>query len=314
MNHDAQASLATIRNELDRVAGLRADLPRLREKLGDELFKFDKLEARVNELDEQVQSLEAFSFTSLASAIKGDKKEKLSALKEELLPLTEKYRSDLDVLEQLNDQVQSIEHEVEGFRQLEKGYQQACDAVAEEVLSTGGESAQQLAEIEDQYQQVKAEHRALTKAVEAAEQTENHLDSMTRSLGKARTKMTTYASPLGAIGQVAHQAYSHSKTKGPIRLVRQGVERLKRYIDELPLDEDIEINRDLRALSITLAETAAKLSENLPAGYFCDMGVTLPIKQDVRLALSHCERLKKELNPKLEALEQQRRTIIESAV
>lgn len=314
MNDDPRLKLVALGEQVTRMTEVKAELPRLREKLGDDVFKFDRLEARVNELDAQVRSLESFSFAGIASSLTGSKQQKLDAIEEELAPLAVKYRADIEALEALNAQVQAMEHELESFRDVEREHAQACDAVAEVLREEGGELAEQLARIEDHYEQIKSEHRALTKAMETAEQTEDHLDSMTRSLGKARTKMTTYRSPLGAIGQVAHEAFSHGTTKGPIRLVRQGVERLQRYIDALPLDEDIEINRELRQLSISLAETAVKLSESLPAGYFCDMGVTLPIKQDVRAVLNHCTCLRSELQPQLEALEQQRRAIIESAV
>jgi chromosome segregation ATPase len=313
MNGDARTNLATIHERLDHLTGVKAELPRLREKLGDDLFQFDKLEALVNELDAQVQSLESFSFTSLASSLKGNKQERLDALKEELVPLTQKYRTSIESLEALNEQVLTMERELEGFREVEKEYDRACDIAAEEIRSQGGEHASQLAEIDDHFQQIKAEHRAVTKAIEAAEQTEDHLNSMTHSLGSARSKMM-YRSPLGAVGQLMHSTVTLQQTKGPSRLVRQGIERLKRHIDELSLEEDIEVNRELRKVSLSLAEMISQLSQNTPGGYFCDMSATLPIKQEVREALNHCSHLKKELTPQLEALEQQRRAIIESTI
>lgn len=313
MNDDPRANLAAVKEQLDHLTDLRAELPRLREKLGEGMFQFDRLEARVIELDSQVQSLESFSFAAIASSFTGGKQQKLDALKEELAPLTAKYRADIEPLERLNDQVRAMEHELEGFFEIEKQYRRACDVVAEEIRSQGGEAAQQLAEIEDHYRPVKAEHRTLTKAIEAAEQSEDHLDSMTHSLSSGKKKML-FRGSMGAIGIMAYGASTLRQTKGPIRLVRQGVERLKRHIDELALEDDIEINRDLRKLSISLAEIVSQLSQSMPAGYFCDMTVALPIKQDVRAALNHCTHLRNELQPQLDALKQQRRAIIESSL
>jgi len=312
MNDDTRTNLATVHERLDHLTMIKADLPRLREKLGDDLFQFDKLEARVNELDAQVQSLESFSFTNLASSLQGNKREKIDALKDELRPLTERYRANLTALEQLNEQVQSMGRELEGFRELEKEYDRACDAVAEEIRSQGGQRAESLAEIDDQFQQIKSEHRTLSKAIEAAQQTEHHLDSMTRSLVSGKKKLL-FRGSMGALGMVAYGASTLQQTKGPIRLARQAIERLKRYIDELSLEDDIEVNRELRQLSISLAEIATQLSKSRPAGYFCDMTVTLPIRQEVRAALNHCTYLRKEFQPQLQALQQQRRALIESS-
>jgi len=314
MNSDPRTKLVTVQHQLDHLTAVKAQLPPLREQLGEGLFQFDRLEARVNELDAQIRSLESVSFASIASTLTGTQRQKLETLQEEIAPLTQRYSAEIESLEALNEQVQAMEAELQDFRDIETEHAKLSDQVAERIMEEGGDTARQLAEIDADYQQIKAEHRTLGKAIDAAEQTEDHLDSMTRTLGKARTKMTTFRSPLGAVGQVAHQAFAHQQTKGPTRLVRQGVERLKRYLDELPLGDDTEINRELRQLSIALAEFATQLGGSLPAGFWCDMGVTLPIKQDVREALNHCTRLRNELQPQLEALQQQRQVVIDRTI
>jgi|GEM_PF-3784545 len=311
MAEDSRAALAAVKKQFEYLNHVKAELPRLREKLGEDLFQFDRLEARVNELDAQVRSLESFSLASIASSLSGRKQQKLMELKEELAPLTEKYSADIEALNALNEQVQRMEKELEKFYEIEKEYERACNVLAETVREQGGDLAGDLADIDDHFQQVKTEHRLLTKAIEAAEQTERHLDSITRSLGNAKKKML-YRSPLGAVGQVVHHVYTQKQTQGPIRLVAQGVERLKGCIDNLPLEEDIPINRELRRLSLSLAEIVSGLSAKNPTGHFFDMSFALPIRQYVREAQNHCTHLRDELQPQLEALEQQRRAVIES--
>jgi len=304
-----------ITRETERVSRgreLRAALPAQREKLAEKTHLVNRVEACLDEVSAQLNSLRSFGLGSLVESLFGAKQKKIDDFRAQ----ASEFEAQLTVAdEELGDierQVTAMTEELSQLDGAEAALQALLDEKAAAVVSRGDQQSAELERVTQERDNARAAMAKVEKAAEAGRQLLKHLESLDRAVREARGKRRFAGRGGGIVGQIIGGAVASLGPKSVLRYVQDGLRRFTGEISELPLTENPD-DMDLARICGELEAFGARVAAECSGMSSWDQIATLPVEQDVRAALQHLKTLSANLKPTLEALEQQRANLIEAA-
>lgn len=287
---------------------LRDELPQTREALGQAKYRLDLAEFSLAKVHDEVEMYSALTLGSFVDTILGSRDRKLKQCKEEAAELQARHDELAAAVETLQCEVVEIEQRLIELETIDRKYDNLVGKKRQALLESGDQEARKLAEVCGEYDKIKEARRAVLHALETGDSLVEHLHTMSRTLGRARSKLI-YRSSLGVLGMVAHAAYTRRGTKVPTGNVRNTLQRFARQIGEVPPSDNEELEAEIRRLAAVLEDTANDVS----TGFARNPNTTLPIFEVATAAVGMLKHRLDEIQPKYEALQQQQRDLIASA-
>ena len=303
MDTQINAQLVEAKEQLDRLAILKASLAPSREQLTAEAHRVQGIEICLAEVEEQIQSLKSFTLQSVIDSLLWRKEGKLNHLREELGRLEPEYQAGESALLELDAGVRELETEITSLGRVEETYKALCDQKCEQILTDGGEPAAQLQEIDSQLGVAKNERQALRKAVHIAKSLNGRLLSMSKATGRATSKMI-HGGGIGAIASATINTVHEKGAEGSVRRAQEGLQELGRSIEALHVAPGCERDEELVRLAAVLANSNTDLHGNTTLSPLIDV-----IHQALGLVQSKLD----EVEPTVATLEAQRIELIENA-
>jgi len=303
MYEQLNAQLAEAKEQLARLAQLKASLAPARERLTEEAHRVQGIEHYLAEVERGIQSLESFTLQNVIDSLMWRKEGKLNHLREELARLSPAVEIGDRTLVELDATVKKIEAEVAELSIAGETYRVMCDRKSEQLTADGGEAAVQLEDLSERFKAAKNERRSLRKSLQLAKNLTDRLRAMGSALGQAKTKKMRYG-PLGVIGYVAVNAIQRQSAEPVVRRAREGLQEFASSIEALNVVSNCERDGELVRLATVLAHSNADL----------DGGGTLsPLIDVIHQALGLVQSKLDEVEPTVASLEAQRIEIIENA-
>lgn len=157
-----------------------------RDTLNKEIDKRNSLESIFEKEKADVEKLEKVSFKSIIASISGNKSEKLSKEKEELIAAKMKYDECLRLCDRLNSRLVELEKKYDSIGDLEKKYWALIEEKKEKIIKMGGIKAEPVFKIMDQLAYNNSRYRELDEAIGAGERAFMDLKEVHAILDKAR--------------------------------------------------------------------------------------------------------------------------------
>lgn len=174
-NREGLALCATLRKRLERCEA-------------ETLEHSQRLESLKRELDDQreeVEKLQGLGLTSLFHAVLGDKRERLSEERKELLQAKLRYDECLAVSKRLDQDGAGLRGRLDELGDLTAEREQLLALKEERVQQAGGEKAQKLFELADQIADARSSLSELTEALDSGELAQESLEEMLACLQSA---------------------------------------------------------------------------------------------------------------------------------
>ena len=315
----ARAVSETIDEQLqqakDRVARwrqLKRQLPPAQKHVGSEDFQLRRLELCLEQATRRLHSLESLTLESLMDGLFGRRERKLADHREELARVQTVHEECADVVRVAQEQVELLESQIDELAGAEGIYQAICQKKERHALDRNDHRALELEDVLAEFEVARDTRRGLAKACQIGKHLLGRLDTMANALGRARSKLGG-TGPVGRSGARAVNAISRQGSEGATGRVRDGLEEFARAIDGLEPGGDDHVDCDLRRLSTVMTEFRGELSGHWVGKIYCNMGVTLPIIEQVQAALGYLEHKLEHSEAQVERIERRRRELIETA-
>lgn len=312
MADDIAVQIANAKERLEERRALLSELPRAREKLTEEAHRVQRIECRLEEVGQLIGSLESFTLSGLLESLLGRKVQKLDAYRAELSELETEFEPACAALENLEHQVQGLEQQFAEREGAEEALRSLCEQKVSLLLQRNDETSRQLSEITEQFETAEAYLRGVAKALETGKQSLKHLESLDRAARNARHNKRMSAELRGAVGGLIKDAVAAGGPKAALRYAADALGRFSRQIGELPLG-DHPADIDLLRIRTVAEEFQRQLCEEFSSIHRCDEVVTLPMQEQVQIAVSHLQEMLKNTEPQVEALREQRLRFIEES-
>ncbi len=312
MSDEMNARIAEVKDQLLHWQQAKAELPRAREKLTEETHRLHRLEACIEELEQQIHALETFSFTSLVESLTGGKQRKLDERRAELAEFEPQLQEALTAFQEVEKQVAELEAAVTEGAGAEAAFRAACQEKERAILSRGDEQSQKLAAVVQEFEAVSTVLRAAQKAQEIGRQLGKNLESLDRAVRNAKHNKRLAGNNIGAIGRVMNQAVAGMAPKSATQPVVDGLRRFVRELGELPLSDHHD-DVDLARIRAELEVFQTRLTAELATLMNWEDIQTLPVQQQLQVAMSHLKDWIADLTAQAAAVEQQRNDLIETA-
>ncbi len=310
---DLDTCLAEAQQRVEQELQVRGQLTKARELLAGEGASLQRLENRVAEIEESIQSLESLSLGSLWASIAGNKAQQLDRQREELAAAEQRCEACAEKVVALDCEIQALEADLQDLIGAQEAYVSLCKEKEALLVDGDDPSAEQLRNVIAEQEGVAETQRCLKGAVRTGKHLLERLHSLTSALGRARTKMTGAGNPAGMIGKMVTNAVGRKGAAAAISRARDGMKQFTDEVVGLDFGDDNQSAFDLPGLAASLAGYVEELTGGCAINQDCDMSALRPMVNDVQELVSQIENRLDALDAEVKAIESERRELIAQA-
>jgi len=161
------------------------ELARAKQDLNEARKALQTLSAQMKVEGEDVRRLEGFSFAGLFYAIMGSKDDRLAEERRELLAAQMKHDFGSRRVAALEADIAGLQERLSGMKDLEARYEALLAEKERQIRASGGETARQLAGLEEKLAAATAHKRELCEAAAAGEKAQAALKRVIDALSSA---------------------------------------------------------------------------------------------------------------------------------
>ena len=305
--------LAEAQQRVGQERQVRAQLTKAREELAGEGVSLQRLENRLAEIEQSIQSLESVSLGSLWASIAGNKSQQLDQQREEFAAAEQRCEACAERVVALDEEIQALETQLDELQGAERAYEALCRE--KEALLVEGDSpnAEQLQGMIAAQEVIRERQRDFSKAVRTGKHLLERLHSLTNALGRARTKLNSAGPRVGIVGKLLTDAVGRKGASEAVGRARDGMKRFAEEVERLDFSDDAEFAVDLAGLAASLACYLEELTSGHAVTKACDMSAVRPMVNDVQVLVSRIEDKLERIESELKAFESERRSLVSSA-
>lgn len=280
------AQIRESRARLSKLSELKSLIPQTREEADKLGYRVRGLVSCINKINEEIEALESLTPVSVIASLLGQQQSKLAKQRDELEGLHNERETSERQFQKSQDKVHILERQLGQLGDAQAQFDALCQQRQAELLEHGGETAELIKNLSEWIEYGKDQARALETAMRSGQHMLSRLDTMTRALGRGRSKFMAY-SPAGVIGFMLNSAVARHGSSPANHRVREGLSQFARDVGNVDLSSDTELDIELRRLTTVLQELRNELSGNYAGKTFCNMNVTLPVIEKVQQTLGH---------------------------
>jgi len=221
--------LLEIREEIRVLEGRKSVLDEARNTVRQLEHLHDSLTEKLAKEQADVDKLQGLSLTGLFASVLGNKVEKLSKEREELVGAKLRFDECAEALGEARSHARALEDQVAPLAGLETDYQEILGEKATLIAGKGGDRAARLLDFSEELADLRAEQRELEEAIKAGRRASSRLRAVQESLRSAGNWGTFDL--LG--GGLIATAVKHSKIDDAKRLAHHAQRDLRVFQNEL---------------------------------------------------------------------------------
>lgn len=291
---------------------LEAKLAQVQANLRELWHRNTELKKRLTHEQADVEKLESLSLTGLFYTVIGTKREHLDKEKQEYVAAKLKYDESMEAIEFTHADATRIQHELEAFQSAEHDYARLIKEKERWLADRNDSRAARMLELSERLTDLKADHMELGEAIKAGELALDGLRQVQSDLQSAANWGTWDLLGGGLISTLV----KHSKIDAARRHVHAVQSQLRRFQAELT-----DIGEQLN-LSLEIGDFLG-FADFFFDGLVVDWVVQSRIreassacssaKSRVSSSVSECRRRLAKIEKERDAVERQRRSLIEDA-
>lgn len=291
---------------------LEAKLAQVQANLRELWHRNTELKKRLTLEQADVEKLESLSLTGLFYAVIGTKREHLNQEKQEYVAAKLKYDESMEAIEFTHADATRIQHELEAFQSADRDYAQLIKEKERWLADRNDSRAARMLELTERLTDLKADQKELAEAIKAGEHALDGLRQVQSDLHSAANWGTWDLLGGGLISTMV----KHSKIDAARCRVHAVQSQLRRFQAELT-----DIGKQLN-LSLEIGDFLG-FADYFFDGLIVDWVVQSRIreassacssaKSRVSSSVSECRRRLAKIEQERDAVERQRRSLIEDA-
>jgi hypothetical protein len=217
----------------------------------EELNKQQKsLEKKVAELKEildkeniDVEKLENKSLAHLFYSVLGNLEERVEKEQQEVIAAKLKYDQAVADLEQVNDQITQLYTEQAQYRDCQYTYSNLYAKKKELLMASNSETANRLLDLSEQLNISKNNRREIDEAIHAGKRVENHLENAEKSLDSAEGWGTWDILGGGLLADMAKHSHIDD-AKSEAERVQMSLMQFRTELADIKINNDIHFETD----------------------------------------------------------------------
>jgi len=307
MSVDTAVEFKEALRELKRQREARRSLPALHEKKGQLEWKLRGLESCLEPVNGEIGRLER----SFIASLFGGKEQKLEAKRQEADAMQQQFDECVSELRTVEEELASVDGQLTDPHELEQEITRVYDEKARQIMEAGDETAAQLGDLDQARNGAKIHRQEVNQAERIGKHLLERLFSMTKSVGRARTKGVN-SSAVGAIAARAINAALQSSTAKPVvNRVQTGLGEFVDSLRKLQIPAEDKRGQVLEKLQQDFATSEAEMSACGVRGMVWDSSGVSQLVDSVQEAIALLKELSKEAAREAGDWEEQWRALIE---
>jgi len=307
------ARLSEVRQRRDDCQAHRSRLPLLREELTREAYRLQSLEAALDEVQMRVDKLQSASLAGMMASLMGRKESQLAEHEAQLAELQHEFEACEKLVVELDEQVRGIEAHMGDAEELEAAFQAALREKEQFIVEQGGPDADRLGELIEQVSCAKGYELGLQKAVQVGRHLTERLHSMTRAVGRSKTKGIAAAAGGALISATVNTVMQGRSAKPAVGRVIEGLEEFYEAINNVQWNSDEPRDERVLQLASGIAGFATDVKSRGAMGMVWDKGTVGPMLDAIQELIGHLKDVAAETAGQVKSLQTERQQIIEQA-
>jgi len=305
--------LSEARQRRDECQSRQNRLPLLREELMREAYRLELIEADLDELATRVKKLQSASLAGLMASLMRRKESQLAQHEAELADLQKEFTAAEKRVVELDGQIKDIEASPNDVEALEAAFRAVLDEKQQCIIQEGGAHSQQLNKLNEQLSCTKGYEAGLQKAVQVGNHLTERLHSMTRSVGRARTKGIASAAGGALIAVTVNTVMKGGSAKPAVGRVVEGLEKFYEAINGVEWNKDEPRDEHVLQLAAGIAGYATDVRTRGATGLVLDTGIVGPMLDTVQELLGHLKDIAADTANQVKTLEAEKQRLVEEA-
>ncbi len=307
MSVDTAVEFKEALQELTRQQEARRSLPSLQEKKGQLEWKLRSVESCLEKINREIRRLEK----SLIASLFGGKEQKIETKRQEAEEMQQQFDECGSELRAVEEELASVDGQLTDPHELEQEITCLYEEKARQIMDAGDETAAQLGDLDQARNGAKIHRQEVNKAERIGKNLLERLFSMTKSVGRARTKGVN-SGAVGAIAATAINAVMQNQTAKPaVNLVQTGLGEFMDSLRKLQIPAEEKRGHVLEKLQQDFATSATEMAACGVSGMVWDSSGASQLVDSVQEAIALLKELSKEAEREASDWEEQWRSLIE---
>jgi len=313
MLDEINARLRDARTKRDEQRLLRGSLPRLEEDLKREAYRLQSLEACLDDVETQVRKLESASLNALVASLMGNKEAQLAERKRELADFQQQLEACAAIVADLSQQIEQAQGDLDGADDAGAAYDALLEQKQTMIQDAGDEQAARLKDVLEQLDCAAGYRNGVDRTIHSCEHVTERIHSLTRSVGRARTKGINARAGGALLAVAVNTAMQGGTAKPAVKRVVEGLEALHADINKLEWRGDHPRDERVLELSSAVAGFATDVQSRGAMEMIWDSSCTGPMLDAVQELSGHLKDVSAEMTEQINSLEAERNAIVEHA-
>jgi DNA repair exonuclease SbcCD ATPase subunit len=312
MFEELNTQLSSAKEKLAMRRVLQETLVKTEDNLKQETHRLHVFGSHIEQIEDDIRTLESISLTGLVYALTGNKQPKLQEMRAEREAFLDESESCAKTVESVQRQLADLQQQVEALVHADDEYEKLLAEKEHAVTTSGDGQCNALAEITAERDEVRQQERNIAKTVEAAEDVINRLSSLDRAVNRARNKRIR---PYGMMMGFA-TVYNTAQQKATTPLItraREGIERLCTLIDAFSLDLDSATDQEIGKLASGIRMFTVELTAGWIEGAVHTYGATHTMSGEIHALIGQLREKLETTSAQGRQIEAKRREQIENA-
>jgi DNA repair exonuclease SbcCD ATPase subunit len=263
------------------------------------------LENSLEHVTHEIERLSRNSLVAMLESLIGRRERKVTDRKDEEKQLQAEFDECAAMLETVQKQFEQIQTELESLSDVGQQYETLFEQKRQLLAEAG--SSNELLDVESRLSRANTSRRGVRKAVEIGEIVLERVQHMTRSLGRAKTKLMFTGPAVGINNAIARQGTSSARSS-----VSEGLAEFARCLQGLDLSANSELDKEILRVADCVEGAVAGFQEDRAGQYFCDMSMSTPLLDRVQEAMGLLKHKLDQIDGAVRNLEGERHRIVET--
>lgn len=312
MSDDLDARLEEVKQRQAERDDLQARLATVKEDLVKTGYEFALADAELADVAAELEALESLTPKAMLSGLLGRRQGQLNEKRDRAAELEQRVNELAERVVGLDQKLQEVESKLEPYADVDATYKSLLARKRSELALAGGGADSELEAAAGALAAARNELHKLNKTIQSGKHVLERLESMGRSLNRARSKSLASTS-IGALPATAINAVMAAGAKGSVNRVKEGFVRFHEQLNELDLSTDDAFHDEIRRLVIEVGTLCAEVGDQSTLGMMWSTETVHKYEDEVDMLVGHLKDKAKDVTKQVTALESEQQTAIESA-
>jgi len=312
MSEDLDARLADVKQKQAERDDLQARLAPIKEDLAKTGYEFAAADTELADVVAELEALETLTPKAMLSGLLGRRQGQRNEKRERAAELEQRVNELAERVVELEQKLQEVESKLEPYADVDGTYKALLAQKRRELALAGGGADSEPEDAAGALAAARNELHKLNKTIQSGKHVLERLESMGRSLNRARSKSLASTS-IGALPATAINAVMAAGAKGSVNRVKEGFVRFHEQLNELDLSTDDAFHDEIRRLVIEVGALCTEVGDQSTMGMMWDAEAVHKYEDEVDMLVGHLKDKSKDLTKHVSALESEQQAAIESA-